>query len=189
MPSGMTHDRITLWTLPWVASITYSMTRNGELTLLLSGGFLFSGLMFGPDLDIRSIQFKRWGFLRVIWIPYRKLLRHRSFFSHGFIIGTCIRVIYLFFFVAGVAIFAVGLAQLILGFDWNWQQFAIGQFHLLRNYYYPETIALFIGLELGAMSHSISDWIGSNHKKRLKKKQSKKQSKIVKIAKIKRNID
>ena len=61
MPSGITHDRITLWTLPWIAGIGYGITHNGELTLILAGGFLFSGLMFGPDLDIHSIQYKRWG--------------------------------------------------------------------------------------------------------------------------------
>ena len=172
MPSGITHDRITLWTLPWVASITYGLTKhNGDLTLLLASGFLFSGLMFGPDLDIHSIQFKRWGWLRIIWKPYQKLLHHRSVFSHGPIIGTCIRVVYLFFFVAAIAIFVVGLAQLFFGFTWNWRNFVAEQFHLLTDHRYQETAALFIGLELGAVSHSISDLIGSHRKKRLKKKQ------------------
>ena len=173
MPSGKTHDRITLWTLPWIASITYGLTRDGELTLLLSGGFLFSGLMFGPDLDIRSIQFKRWGWLRQIWIPYRRLLHHRSLFSHGPIIGTCIRVLYLLLFIAGISIFVVGIAQLLFGFPWNWQHFVTRQFHLLRHHFYRETISLFVGLELGAMSHSISDWISSYRKKRVLKKQLK----------------
>ena len=88
MPSGITHDRITLWTLPWIVGITYGFTRNGEVTLILSGGFLFSGLMFGPDLDIHSIQYKRWGLFKGIWLPYRNLFRHRSLFSHGLIIGS-----------------------------------------------------------------------------------------------------
>ena len=182
MPSGTTHDRITLWTLPWIAGVTYGLTRNGELTLLLSGGFLFSGLMFGPDLDIRSVQFKRWGFLRRIWIPYRKLLRHRSIFSHGLIIGTCIRVLYLSLYLAWVAIFVVGIAQLLFGFTWNWQDFVRRQFQLLTNDYYRETIALFLGLELGAMSHTISDLISSYRKKRLQKKQLKTKIKRVKSA-------
>ena len=171
MPSGMTHDRITLWTLPWVSSITYGLTHNGDLTLLLSGGFLFSGLMFGPDLDIHSIQFKRWGWLKVIWKPYQQLMHHRSLFSHGPIIGTCIRVLYLSLFIASIAILAVGLAQLFFGFTWNWRDFVEEQFHLLTYHRYRETAAFFVGLELGAMSHSISDFIGSNYKKRLKKKQ------------------
>lgn len=182
MPSGTTHDRITLWTLPWISSITHVVTKNSDVTLLVSGGFLFSGLMFGPDLDIRSIQFKRWGLLRIIWTPYQKVLHHRSLFSHGPILGTCIRVLYLFFVIAWMAIFVVGLAQLFLGFTWNWRDFVENQFNLLIHHRYRETAALFLGLELGGMSHSISDLISSSYKKHLKKKQSKK----VKIAKVKR---
>ena len=184
MPSGITHDRITLWTLPWVAGIGYSITSNGELTLILSGGFLFSGLMFGPDLDIHSVQSKRWGFLKGIWNPYRHFFRHRSFFSHGPIFGTLIRVCYLLFFVAGVAILTVGIAQLLWGFAWNWRQFALKYFSLLRYKYLAETIALLIGLELGAMSHSISDLIGSKQKRRLRKKKAAKTIKVTKMGKI-----
>ena len=66
MPSGQIHDRITLWSLPWIVVVSLLVTRNGSLTLILAGGFLFSGLMFGPDLDIHSIQFKRWGILGFI---------------------------------------------------------------------------------------------------------------------------
>ncbi len=173
MPSGIAHDRITLWTLPWIAGITYGLTGNGEITLILSGGFLFSGLMFGPDLDIYSIQYKRWGIMRYIWIPYRKFLPHRSLFSHGLIIGTCIRVLYLFLIVAWIGIFGVAIAQLFIGFAWNWQDFMRQQFHLLTNQYLAETIALGLGLESGAMSHSISDLISSRRKHSLKKKQLK----------------
>lgn len=173
MPSGITHDRITLWILPWVAGLTYGLTRNGELTLILSGGFLFSAMMFGPDLDINSIQYKRWGILRRIWLPYRKLLSHRSILSHGLVIGTCIRVLYLSLIIAVVSIFVVAIAQLIFGFAWNWQNFTQEQLNLVTKKYPQETLALFSGLEIGAMSHIISDWLSSNYKQRLKKKQQK----------------
>ncbi|MGF1591303.1 MAG: metal-binding protein [Pleurocapsa sp.] len=172
MPSGVTHDRITLWILPWVAGITYGLTNNGELTLILAGGCLFSGMMFGPDLDIDSIQYKRWSIIRGIWLPYRRFIRHRSFLSHGPIIGTCVRILYLFVMIAWVSIFAVAIAQLCFGFTWNWQDFVRKQLFLLIRTYPHETIALAIGLEIGAMSHSISDWIASSRKLRLKNKSS-----------------
>ena len=180
MPSGITHDRITLWILPWVAGFGYGLTRHGELTLMVSGSFLFSGLMFGPDLDIYSLQYKRWGILRTIWLPYRHLLRHRSFFSHGPIVGTCLRILYLFSLIAFVAIFIVAIAQLFWGFAWNWQEFAIAQFDSITDRYLNEAVAIFIGLELGAMSHSLSDWIGSHYKQRRKQKQKRKKIKISK---------
>ncbi len=173
MPSGVAHDRLTLWILPCVAGITYGFTKNGELTLILAGGFLFSGMMFGPDLDIDSIQYKRWSIIRGIWLPYRKFIRHRSILSHGPIIGTCVRIVYLFLIIAWVSIFAVAIAQLCFGFTWNWQDFVREQLFLLISKYPQETIALAIGLEIGAMSHSISDWIVSHRKLRLKNKSSK----------------
>ncbi|MEM8720717.1 MAG: metal-binding protein [Cyanobacteria bacterium P01_G01_bin.39] len=173
MPSGVVHDRITLWLLPWIVGGTYILTRNAELTLLLSGSYLFSGMMFGPDLDIRSLQFKRWGFIRNIWLPYRQMMRHRSIFSHGLIVGTCVRLIYLGLIIAFIAIFAVAIAQLIFGFPWNWHSFVGGKLNLLITKYPSEAIAIFIGLEIGAMSHSISDWISSYRKLYLKKKQNK----------------
>ncbi len=181
MPSGVTHDRITIWILPWIVGVTYCLTRNGELTLILSGGYFFSGMMFGPDLDIHSLQYKRWGMIRGIWLPYRRFLKHRSIFSHGFIIGTCVRLIYLFLIIACISILVVAIAQLIFGFTWNWQDFAQRQLSLLINKYPQETITLFIGLEIGAMSHSVSDWISSRRKLRLKKKLNKPKSTTKKL--------
>jgi uncharacterized metal-binding protein len=165
MPSGRTHDRITLWGLPWIVSLAYLLTRQGELTLIVAGAYLFSALMFGPDLDIYSVQYKRWGILRWIWLPYQGFLSHRSKFSHGLIIGTALRVIYLLVCVLLAAIPAVAIAQLIGGFNWNWQHFARQTIQVITQDYRKEAIALAIGLELGAMSHSLGDWLGSTYKK------------------------
>lgn len=173
MPSGRTHDRITLWLLPFIVGLCYLITRNGELTLLCSGGFFFSGLMFGPDLDIYSIQFKRWGIFRYLWLPYQKLLHHRSFFSHGLIIGTIIRIIYLSVCLFVVSALLIAILQLFWGFDWNWQTFVIRRYNSFTGDYKKEAICLLLGLELGAMSHSLSDLLGSAVKKKRKAKQPK----------------
>lgn len=168
MPSGVVHDRITIWLLPWIAGITYYVTRSSELTLILSCGYLFSGLMFGPDLDIASVQYKRWGLIRGIWLPYRRFLRHRSVFSHGLILGTCGRLLYLLVIVFLTATFVVAIAQMCYGFAWNWQDFLYRQWNILIFQYPQEAIALLIGLEIGAMSHSISDWYNSYRQQRRK---------------------
>ncbi len=175
MPSGRTHDSITLWSLPIVAAATFGLTQSGNLTLLVSGGFLFAGLMFGPDLDIHSQQYKRWGVLRWIWLPYRRSMRHRSIFSHGAIIGTIGRIFYL---VAWIALFASlgivtnAIVQQVLGTIPNWQtavqsslNAAFRQTISLMQRASIECLALAIGLELGAMSHSLSDQIGSTLKR------------------------
>ncbi|MDJ0581434.1 metal-binding protein [Crocosphaera sp.] len=176
MPSGRTHDRITYLSLPPLAVIIYILTGRGGWLLWFSGAYLFSGLMFGPDLDIYSVQYKRWGVIRWIWLPYQSFLKHRSFFSHGVILGTVIRVIYLSTLVLILAIFFVAIAQLIWGFNWNWRNFAENIFNLLKNVYLGEAVVIFIGLELGAMSHSLSDYLVS-HWKRSQKKPKKRRYK------------
>jgi uncharacterized metal-binding protein len=166
MPSGSIHDRITLWSFPWVAGVTLIATRSSEITLIASSAFLFSGLMFGPDLDIYSRQFQRWGKLRWIWLPYQKTLRHRSKFSHGILIGTIIRLFYLFSVAIVFATAIVAIAQSIWGFDWNWQHFIRNSYKFIVEDYPIQAIAFFLGLELGAFLHSLSDWIHSTSKKK-----------------------
>jgi uncharacterized metal-binding protein len=150
-----------------VTGLTFTLTWSGNLTLLVSGGFLFSGLMFGPDLDLYSRPFQRWGCLRWIWIPYQKAMRHRSILSHGLVIGTTLRVLYLTSWSVCLGIVLLMVIQLFGEVPWSWQRFAIDVTPLLFHYR-VEGIALFVGLELGAVSHSLSDWTDSSYK-RLKK--------------------
>ena len=163
MPSGRTHDRITLWSLPVVAALSFGLVHSTHLTLFVSGGFLFSGLMFGPDLDINSRQFQRWGWFRWLWRPYQTSLNHRSFLSHGPLIGTALRVLYLATWLVVIIILAFGIDR-ILGLEWS-------IFGLLEtgwrslSQHYMEVIALLVGLEVGAMSHSVSDWTSSAYKR------------------------
>lgn len=164
MPSGHTHDRITLWSLPLVTGLTLGQTQNSNLTLLVTGGFLFSGLMFGPDLDTYSRHYQRWGLLRWMWIPYQYSLHHRSFLSHGPLIGTALRILYLGLWVSLMALVILLSGQLIWNLNWT----IPGLFNKMWQFlqlHYTESIALFIGLELGAMSHVISDWSGSLYKR------------------------
>lgn len=178
MPSGSTHDRITLWSIPWLVICGWYVSKSGQLTLVLILAFLFSGLMFGPDLDIYSVQFKRWGKLRYIWLPYQKLIKHRSLLSHGLILGTLIRVLYLLSIITPVVILVVGLAQLIWGFEWNWGEVRLILWDLATGEHKKTVIALSLGLELGSVSHGLSDWLGSkwkhSQKKPVKKRRTRK---------------
>jgi uncharacterized metal-binding protein len=163
MPSGATHDQITLTCLPLVGGIALLASRSASITLSLTGSFLFSGLMFGPDLDIYSVQFKRWGFLRWIWRPYQKGLRHRSWLSHGPIVGTVLRLLYLSLWAAflGAIAFCIGVANHWT--VWDWQSIVSVRDNTLRfGFQFSwEVGAALVGLELGAMSHSFSDSLGS----------------------------
>ncbi|KDR55268.1 MULTISPECIES: metal-binding protein [Limnospira] len=165
MPSGKTHDRITLWSLPLVAGLTFGQTRSSHLTLLVSASFLFSGLMFGPDLDLNSRQFQRWGWFRWLWVPYQKSLHHRSFLSHGPFIGTALRVLYLFTWLGGFGVITTMAIEFLFSVEWTISSLAGELWQFLVNHSL-EWIAIFCGLELGAMSHYLSDW-GSSIYKRL----------------------
>jgi uncharacterized metal-binding protein len=146
--------------------------------------------MFGPDLDIYSRQFQRWGWLRWIWLPYRKTLHHRSLWSHGFIVGTTLRVVYLMLWIgilSGVGFWLWQLFQSVssaqtLALDWRsiqadagWdslKHWTMGRIRLgerLLQEHQMDAIALFLGLEAGAMSHCVSDWLCSGLKSWQKK--------------------
>ena len=171
MPSGRTHDLITLWCFPFVVALTFWLVRSPALTLIVALSFLVGGFMLGPDLDIHSIQYKRWGPIRWIWLPYQKALKHRSRLSHGPIIGTALRVVYL---AVWLGLFTL-LAVEILNAVWD-AQLTLGSlnapFRYIARNYLAEWIAILVGLELGAISHLVSDLVGSGmaRKKRDQKK-------------------
>ncbi len=167
MPSGRTHDRITLWSFPWLTGAVLLVTRNPAQSLLFAGGYLLGGLLLSPDLDIHSRPYRRWGPLRWIWLPYRRAMNHRSMLSHGPILGTVFRLVYLAAWILLFAfVWAIALAQ--LASPENWWPLSLQQLNtaleILQRFalQHPiEGLVLYLGLELGAMSHSLSDWTGS----------------------------
>ena len=91
MASGRDHDRATsLWALPLAGLL--AMLLGGWAGALGGLAFLMGGLWLSPDLDTHSRALNRWGPLRWIWWPYRRLLPHRSLFSHGPVIGMALRL-------------------------------------------------------------------------------------------------
>lgn len=173
MPSGRLHDRITLWCLPLIAGSTFGLTRSSDFTLLTTGGFLFSGLMFGPDLDIHSRHFIRWGWLRLLWIPYQKTIRHRSVWSHGLIVGTLLRVAYLSLWISLFTGLGAALVYWIWGVQVDWGHWGGLTMQGVYNYR-GQVFALWLGLELGAISHVAADTIGSQITRQRRYKSKKK---------------
>lgn len=164
MPSGRTHDRVTLWSLPFIAGGTLCATARADLAFWVSGGFLVSGLIFGPDLDLYSFHYKRWGKLRWLWKPYQQAIKHRSIWSHGPIIGTIGRVLYLGLWLGLASLFYLGIAQLAGAKTFTGQQLIGIVRHSIESNL-PVYLATFCGLELGAMSHYASDWLVSTYKR------------------------
>lgn len=92
--SGRAHDRATvLCCLPF--GLLWAPWLGGLGALVVAVSFLVGGLWLSPDLDIHSRPTCRWGPLRGLWWPYRRLLRHRSLLSHSPLLGTAGRLLYL----------------------------------------------------------------------------------------------
>jgi uncharacterized metal-binding protein len=165
MPSARTHDFITLILAAPTAAVAYRVTGDWGLTAVATGAMLFGGLMFGPDLDIQSKQYARWGPLRFLWWPYRVILPHRSRLSHGILLGTLIRVVYF------ITVVTITLAVVLYARDIYLYGSADGfkevRGALSRIWYMlvpikrSYLIAAFAGLWIGATSHTISDLLGS----------------------------
>ncbi len=158
----------------------YLVSQKPTVTLLLAGGYLFGGLMFGPDLDTHSCQYRRWGALRWVWLPYRRAMRHRSQWSHGMLIGTVGRLFYLLSLVSCGALLGLLLWEIVLWLGdrpshtttiaHQMLETSLVWFRTSVQTYPGEWLGAFLGLELGAMSHSLSDWIVSTVKRRQRSK-------------------
>jgi uncharacterized metal-binding protein len=149
MASGQQHDRAT-----WILALPFGLLWGPWLGLagVAAAGlaFLIGGLWLSPDLDTRSNPSRRWGPLRLLWWPYRQLLRHRSLLSHSPVLGSAGRLLYLAALVglAGWLLQPWGAPsplQLGLGLQTLWQQ----QRGL--------SLAALIGVEASAWLHLIQD--------------------------------
>ena len=167
MFSLKTHDAITIILAAPLLGVTFLMTRDPWLSVVVAVGFLFGGFMFGPDLDTASKQYSRWKIFKLLWFPYRSFFKHRSRWSHGLVVGTLLRVIYFMGVATCVAflwtyaytiIFTGGDLPAIWDFPRVWARLrqysdsALGPYGLL---------GLFIGMWFGAASHTFTDLAGS----------------------------
>ncbi len=99
MPSGRTHLRIETGLFVVAASVVAWLGAIGAVRADLGApflcGYLFSSLFLSPDLDLRASRpMRRWGALRVLWIPYAAAFRHRRI-SHHPLLGPTTRLAYL----------------------------------------------------------------------------------------------
>ncbi len=166
MPSGKTHDAITIILAAPVIGVTFLVTHDIWLSCVAAVGFLFGGIMFGPDLDIASKQYSRWKIFKLLWFPYRSFFKHRSRWSHGLVFGTLLRVIYFM----GAATCAAFLCTYVYTMITGAQLPALWDFPRVwaRLRLYSDLalgphgpLGLFIGMWIGAASHTFTDLAGS----------------------------
>lgn len=173
MPNGRTHDFITVVSAG--AAIPIILTSHlpqidPATAAVLVGSYLASGLIFSPDLDLHSRPYRRWGPFRFIWIPYQKLVPHRSWVSHSFVLGPLIRVCYFLAMVILLYLAGVTLVNLFTPVNSTGTLFTFG--HTVTGWVqtHPALIgyALF-GLLLGGASHTVADLVYSWVKRKVKR--------------------
>lgn len=103
MASGRSHDRAT-WLLALPFGALWWPWLGPAGVAVASFSFLAGGLLLSPDLDTRSNATRRWGPLRLLWWPYRRLLSHRSLVSHTPLLGTAGRLLYLALLLAALCL-------------------------------------------------------------------------------------
>ena len=171
MPDGKTHDRLTVigaaLSVPvWLvfAPLAFRADYGTCATLVVST--LFAGLMLSPDLDLDSSVYHRWGVLKWLWLPYQKVMPHRSFFSHSFIIAPLIRVAY--FLVVCYLLFRGGtwLLHFVLPVDRNGMtDTAYAALVSFPNTHPAHFWAASIGLLWGTALHVFPDVFGTRLKR------------------------
>jgi uncharacterized metal-binding protein len=166
MPSGKTHDAITFLIAAPTFAAVWGVTKSLPIAFIVTFGMIFGGLMFGPDLDTRSMQYSRWSIFRFLWYPYQAFFAHRSRWSHGFIFGTLLRVVYFMGVLTllsflGSYILAAYMGATIPNLTESvkiWQQIREFTRQNFGEYFF---LYVFVGLWLGGASHSLADITGT----------------------------
>ncbi len=171
MPNARTHDSITYALIPFTYLAAEMYWGDHTTSIIATISMLFSGLMFGPDLDLASKPYRRWGPLRFLWKPYQAALPHRSKLSHGPILGTVIRIAY---FLIVFSLFAATVLyvrhRFIHEVQTTWQaEFDVVKADLFtfwdqtdKQYFW----GAFGGLWVGALAHTTADIVWSAIKRR-----------------------
>jgi uncharacterized metal-binding protein len=166
MPNGHTHDAVTWFLVTPVALASWALTQDLPGTVVLSGAFVFAGLMFSGDLDLPSAQYRRWGRMRWIWKPYQWVVPHRSLLSHGILLGPLGRLLYLSGLAVALACATLRLTSGHWQLPWDAFGLAVDVAAGLDDRAWVLVAYGLAGLWLGGASHSLADWGWSGVKRR-----------------------
>ncbi len=138
MASGKNHDRAILFASP-VVLVVGCYQFGLELGIIAGASHFLGGYWLSPDLDIKSRPFRRWSILRFIWIPYQRLIPHRSPLSHSPVLGSLIRFVYLAAWLCPLWLLFPDLQRMQWAIDWM------------------KVAAFLVGVELSALNHLLLD--------------------------------
>ncbi|MDQ6694265.1 MAG: metal-binding protein [Chloroflexota bacterium] len=170
MPNGPTHDFITIVSGAALAPAALQMNLPDMVpanAFVLLGSYLASGLLFSPDLDLRSSPYRRWRGMRWVWIPYQRMVPHRSWVSHSFLFGPLIRVVYFAVVLSLLTLTGLALLNLLVPVDQSGVMLgiitAISSWLTLHPW---TTFYAAVGFVLGGAAHTVADLVSTSIKRR-----------------------
>jgi uncharacterized metal-binding protein len=139
MPSGKVHSAITLATASGVVAPYAIVQLDGNPWNYVAG--CLTGLMIMPDMDvdggnvsdfyIRKVSRILQVIWRGFWHPYAILVPHRHFISHFPVLGTVLRIGYIFLIINILSIVSHLLFDTVSRFYWIWDwSFFFGLVHV-----------------------------------------------------------
>ena len=138
MASGKNHDCSILFVSP-VVLVVGCYQFGLELGIIAGASHFLGGYWLSPDLDIKSRPFLRWGVLKIIWLPYQRLIPHRSPLSHAPVLGSLLRLAYLAAWLFPLWLIFPDLQRVQWAVDWM------------------KVAAFLVGIELSALNHLLLD--------------------------------
>ena len=94
IPNYKSHDRINGLILSGIVAGLAYYHVSGWYVLAFAVAYLIGTYLVTPDLDLDSRIYKRWGWLKIFWCPYKEVFKHRQC-SHHLIFGPLSLVIYI----------------------------------------------------------------------------------------------
>lgn len=161
MANGKAHEKLNISFLVLGVLVAVIMFNkdwyvNGSYLIL---GYLIGTFYLNPDLDLVSRPFKRWGIIKFVWYPYQTF-KHRSIWTHGYIIGDVIRYAYI------LSLFVIPILLLsCLPFV---SAKIIDHFFILLEEYKISFFLIVAGNVLSSAAHTLTDQTTSTFKKIIK---------------------
>ncbi len=94
MPGYNAHRIFNYAILIAIAALALYESINPKQLVALSIGFYVGTDFLTPDLDTESTAIKRWGKLKILFLPYKWTFTHRKS-SHNIIYGAVVRILYI----------------------------------------------------------------------------------------------
>jgi uncharacterized metal-binding protein len=103
-----------------------------------------------------------------VWIPYQKMVPHRSWISHSFLLGPLLRVLYFAGVMSLLALIVLGLVNLLTPVDPTGTLLQIARQSAAWIETHPSVIGYaVVGFVLGGAAHTLADIVFSWVKRRV----------------------